>query len=60
MEDVKLRLADAIAARLSGAPYSAAKAELIEELSDNLYSRYLEIIENGTEPDAAFRPPWTL
>lgn len=54
MEDVKLKLADAIAARLSGAPDSAAKAELIEELSDNLYSRYLEMTENGAEPDAAF------
>ena len=55
MEDVKLKLADAIAARLSGAPDSAAKAELIEELSDNLYSRYLEMTENGVEPDAAFQ-----
>ena len=55
MEDVKLRLADAIAARLSGAPDSAAKSELIEELSDNLCSRYLEMTENGMEPDAAFQ-----
>ena len=55
MEDVKLRLADEIAARLSGAPDSAAKSELIEELSDNLYSRYLEMIEIGVEPDYAFR-----
>ena len=55
MEDVKLKLADGIAARLSGAPDSAAKAELIEELSDNLYSRYLEMTENGIAPDAAFQ-----
>ena len=55
MEDVKQRLADGIAAKLSGAPDSAAKAELIEELSDNLYSRYLELTENGADPDAAFR-----
>ena len=55
MEDVKLKLAEAIAGRLSGAPDSAAKAELIEELSDNLYSRYLEMTDNGAEPDAAFR-----
>ena len=55
MEDVKLNLANAIAAKLSGAPDSAAKAELIEELSDNLYSRYLEMTENGVEPDDAFR-----
>ena len=55
MEDVKQRLADEIAARLSGAPDSAAKKELVEELSDNLYSRYLEMTENGAEPDAAFR-----
>ena len=55
MEEVKLRLADAIAARLSGAPDSAAKAELVEELSDNLYSRYLEMTENGIDPDAAFQ-----
>ena len=55
MEDVKLRLADEIAARLSGAPDSTAKTELIEELSENLYSRYLEMTENGADPDAAFR-----
>ena len=55
MEEVKLKLADAIAARLSGAPDSAAKAELIEELSDNLYSRYLEMTEIGVEPDFAFQ-----
>ena len=55
MEDVKLRLADEIAARLSGAPDSVAKTELIEELSDNLYSRYLEMTEIGVEPDYAFR-----
>ena len=55
MEEVKQRLADAIAARLSGAPDSAAKAELIEELSDNLYSRYLEMIGIGAGPDHAFQ-----
>ena len=55
MQDVKLRLAEEIAARLSGAPDSAAKAELIEELSDNLYSRYLEMTETGAEPDDAFQ-----
>ena len=55
MEEVKLNLANAIAARLSGAPDSAAKAELIEELSDNLYSRYLEMTEVGIEPDYAFQ-----
>ena len=55
MDDVKLRLADEIAARLSGAPDSAATAELIEELSENLYSRYLEMIETGIEPDYAFQ-----
>ena len=54
MEEVKLKLADAIAVKLSGAPDSTAKTELIEELSDNLYSRYLEMTENGIEPDAAF------
>ena len=55
MEDVKLRLAEEIAARLSGAPDGAAKAELIEELSNNLYSRYLEMTEIGVEPDFAFQ-----
>ena len=55
MEDVKTRLADEIAARLSGAPDSAAKAELIEELSDNLYRRFLDMTNAGLEEAAAFQ-----
>lgn len=54
MEDIRNRFSAQIAARFSAAPESAAKAELIEELSDNLCLRYQEHIAEGLVEEAAF------
>ena len=54
MENMKAKLTDAVAARLSAAPRSADKDELIEELSDNLYRRFLDMTGAGMDEEAAF------
>lgn len=54
MEQMKLRFVNAVTNRLTGAPQSAAKSELIEELSDNLYQRYAEMTAAGLDENAAF------
>ena len=40
--------------RLSAAAESGAKVELIEELSDNLYSRWQDLISNGMDEEAGW------
>lgn len=55
MEEIKRRFIDAVAARLSAAPQSTAKDELVEELSDNLYRRYLDMSSAGVPEEDAFR-----
>ena len=55
MDKMKMRFTDAVAAKLSIAPQSTAKAELIEELSDNLYRRFLDMAGAGMEEEAAFQ-----
>lgn len=54
MDDMKLKLNAAVAARLSAAPESAEKNELIEELSDNLYRRFLDMTGAGVPEEEAF------
>ena len=54
MDKMKLRFTNAVASRLSAAPHSTAKTELIEELSDNLYRRYQDMVASGMEENAAF------
>ena len=54
MEEVKNRLTQAVADKLAAAPESTAKAELVEELADNLYHRYLDLIAAGTDQAAAW------
>ena len=54
MEDMKQRFVNAVAARLAAAPESAAKAELVEELGDNLYQRFTEMTAAGMDESAAF------
>ena len=54
MDDIKLRLNESVAARLSAAPASADKDELIEELSDNLYRRFLDMTGAGVPEEEAF------
>ena len=53
MEDMKITLKEIVAKRLSAAPESTAKAELIEELSENLYSRYADLTASGVSSDEA-------
>ena len=55
MDKMKQKFADAVAAKLSAAPQSTAKAELIEELSDNLYRRFLDMTNAGMEEETAFQ-----
>ena len=54
MDDYKMRLNASVAARLSAAPASKEKDELIEELSDNLYRRFLEMNGAGLPEEEAF------
>ena len=54
MEDIKRRFLNEIAAKLAGAPESDAKADMIEELAENLASRYDEMTAGGMEPEEAF------
>ena len=53
MEDMKMTLKEIVAQRLSAAPDSAAKTELIEELSENLYCRYIDLTNSGVEVEEA-------
>lgn len=55
MDEMKRRFIDAVAARLSAAPQSTAKDELVEELSDNLYHRFLDMTGAGVAEEEAFR-----
>ncbi len=55
MDNIKLKLVQAVAAQLAAAPDSPAKAELVEELSDNLYRRFLDMTCAGMGEEEAFR-----
>ena len=55
MERMKTRFIIAVTDRLASAAESAAKIELIEELSDNLYSRWQDLISTGAEGEEAYR-----
>ena len=55
MEMMKMRFVNAVAAKLTAAPGSTAKAELIEELSDNLYRRFLDMTGAGMPEEEAFQ-----
>ena len=55
MEDYQVRFNASVAARLSAAPQSADKEELIEELSDNLYHRFLDMTNAGMDEETAFQ-----
>ncbi len=55
MERIRTRIIIAVAERLSAAKDSNAKTELIEELSDNLYQRYTDLIASGVNEEEAYR-----
>ena len=53
MEEMKLTFKEIVAQRLGAAPDSTAKADLIEELGENLYCRYTDLINSEVEPEEA-------
>ncbi len=54
MEDIKRRFIDAVAGKLASAPQSTARDEVVEELSDNLYHRFLDMTAAGMGEEEAF------
>ena len=54
MEKMKTRFIIAVTGRLSAAADSTAKVELIEELSENLYSRWQDLVSGGTDEETAY------
>lgn len=55
MEKMKTRFIIAVTGRLAAAEETTAKVELIEELSDNLYSRWQDLVGSGVPEEEAFR-----
>ncbi len=55
MERIRTRFIIAVTERLASAADSTAKVELIEELSDNLYQRFQELLGNGVPEEEAYR-----
>lgn len=54
MNNVRMKLIIYINRQLSAAPDSDAKADLIEELSENLYGRYQDMVAAGMPEDEAY------
>lgn len=54
MNNAKTRFIIAISQKLSAAPDSDAKVDLIEELSENLYSRYQDMVASGMPESEAY------
>lgn len=54
MDNMRTRFVIAVTGRLSAAADSDAKVELIEELSENLYSRWQDLTAQGMSEDEAF------
>lgn len=54
MDRMKTRFIIAVTDRLSAAQDSAAKVDLIEELSENLYQRYLDLTVSGVAEELAY------
>lgn len=55
MEKNKLNLILFVADKLSAAPEGTAKADLVEELSDNLYQRYVDLTAAGVPEEEALQ-----
>ncbi|MBR2896249.1 MAG: DUF4097 family beta strand repeat protein [Oscillospiraceae bacterium] len=55
MGHMKTRMIIAVAERLSAAADSSAKTELVEELSENLYQRYVDMVSSGVAEEEAYR-----
>ncbi len=54
MDRIKTRIIIAVAERLSAAKDSNAKTDLIEELSENLYQRYADLVAEGMNEEDAY------
>ena len=54
MDRIKTKIIIAVADRLSAAKESDAKTDLIEELSENLYHRYTDLVAGGMNEDEAY------
>lgn len=55
MNRIETRIIIMVTNRLTAAKDSDAKAEMIEELSENLYQRYLELVEGGMAENEALQ-----
>ena len=54
MDRMKTKFIIAVTTRLAAAEDSNAKTDLIEELSENLYQRYLDLVAAGEMEDTAY------
>lgn len=54
MDNMRTRFVIAVTGRLSAAADSNAKVELIEELSENLYSRWQDLVAGGMSENEAY------
>lgn len=54
MENMRTRFVIAVTGRLSAAADTTAKVELIEELSENLYSRWQDLVAGGMDSGEAY------
>ncbi|MBR3704487.1 MAG: DUF4097 family beta strand repeat protein [Oscillospiraceae bacterium] len=54
MDRIKTRIIIAVAERLSAAKDSNTKTDLIEELSENLYQRYADLVTGGMNEEDAY------
>ena len=54
MDKMKTRFIIAVTGRLAQAEETTAKVELIEELSDNLYSRWQDLVASGVPEEEAY------
>ena len=54
MDRMKTKFIIAVTTRLAAAEDSNAKTDLIEELSENLYQRYLDLVASGMTEEAAY------
>ena len=54
MERIRTKFIIAVTQRLAAAADSTAKVELIEELSDNLYSRWQDLVNQGMDGNQAY------
>ena len=55
MEEIKTKFVAYVTEQLSAAPDGAAKTDLIEELSENLHQRWLDMTASGMSEDEAWQ-----